>query len=184
MKPVFLLVTFVAAFTTNLLCGQQSIPATPETHKQKMELFKNWVGQWEGEGTIQRGPQNSSKSTVTEKIEMKLDGGIVVIEGIGKATDVETKTEKVVHHAFGVLSYDVLANKYRLESYLADGKSTEAWFNVIGENKYQWGFDTPQGKIRYTITIDPVANTWEEIGEFTRDEKTWYRTFEMKLKKV
>ena len=47
----------------------------------------------------------------------------------------------------------------------------------------KWGFDTPQGKIKYTITIHS-GNLWNEIGEFSRDKGvTWMKFFEMNRKK-
>jgi hypothetical protein len=182
MKLLSLIIVLFAYLSADIAFAQA--PANTGEHKKKLEIFSNWIGQWKGQGTIQRGPNNSSSSDVTEDIEMKLDGSLVVMEGIGKKLDEQTKSEKIVHHAFGILSYDTNAGKYRLKTYLAEGMTADAWFNVMGDNKYQWGFDVPQGKIRYTITIDPVAKTWQEIGEFSSDEKTWYKTFEMNLKKV
>src|SRR5690606_12513281 len=75
--------------------------------------------------------------------------------------------------------------KYGFNAFLHDGRNTTAWLDVIEENKYQWGFDIPSGNIRYTITLDLTANTWDEIGEYSPDKgKTWYKFFQMKLKKV
>jgi hypothetical protein len=182
MKPLSLVIVLCAYLSTDILLAQA--PSNTGEHKKKLEIFANWVGQWKGQGTIQRGPGNSSSSEVTEDIEMKLDGSLIVMEGIGKRLDEQTKSEKIVHHAFGVLSYDTKTAQYKFKTYLAEGLTADAWFNVVGENKYQWGFDVPQGKIRYTITIDPVAKTWQEVGEYSSDEKTWYKTFEMNLKKV
>ena len=73
---------------------------------------------------------------------------------------------------------------YQFKTYLKDGRSTDAWFNIVGENKYAWGFDIPSGgKSRYNITLDPTRNTWNEIGEFSRDGATWMKFFEMNLVK-
>lgn len=149
--------------------------------RTKMEIFTHWAGSWTGEATMKHGGGPSQTSMVEEIIQSKLDGTIVTMEGIGKSTSQDSS--KVVHHAFGVLSYDKREQKYKLKSYLADGRSTDAWFEVKNENHYQWGFDVPAGKIRYSITMSAGGNTWYEVGEFTSDNTTWYKFFEMNLSK-
>ena len=169
---------------TIALSAQNSSAVKPgETgDKSKMEIFKIWEGKWKGEGTIQQGPGAAKKSNVEETIELKLDGMILVVEGIGKA--LEGTEQKIVHHAFAVLSYDQNTSSYKFRSYLKDGRSTEAWFKPVGENTYQWGFDVPNGKIRYNISIDAAKKTWTEAGEFSSDGNTWHKFFEMNLQKV
>jgi hypothetical protein len=152
--------------------------------KEKMKVFASWTGRWQGEGSMQMGPGEPKKSSVDERIDYKLDGMILQVEGIGKAVDPSTKQESVVHHAFAILSFDKGTNQYKFRTYLKDGRSTQAWFNVISDNNYQWGFDTPQGKIRYTIVMNPGAKTWNEIGEFSADGTTWRKFLEMNLKKT
>jgi hypothetical protein len=151
--------------------------------KQKMEFFKNWEGHWKGESTIQRG-QEKQKATVEEFVALKLDGTIMTVEGIGKTVDPENRKEKIVHHAFAVLNYDESAQEYKFQTYLNDGKSSAAWFKVLSETKYQWGFDVPGGKIRYTILIDPLEKKWDEIGEYSNDQVNWYKFLEMNLTRM
>jgi hypothetical protein len=176
--------TIIISFISLLILSSQTLaqrPATPD--KSKMQIFNNWVGHWKGEGEMQQGPGAAKKSSVDENIEMKLDGMILVVEGIGK-TDPGTDMEKVVHHAFAVLNYDQSSKTYKFKSFLMDGRSTDAWFEVVGENKYKWGFDVPNGKIAYTINIDGAAKKWNEIGEYSADGTTWRKFFEMNLTKV
>lgn len=153
-------------------------------HKEKMKALSAWIGNWKGEGSMQTPTGETKTSKVDEKIESKLDGSVLLVEGVGKHTDATTNTESVVHHALAVLSYDNTTNQYKMKSWLKDGKSTDAWFNVTGENNYQWGFDTPKGKIRYTIALNPTEKKWNEIGEFSRDGNQWRKFFEMNLTKV
>ncbi len=153
--------------------------------KEKMKAFSNWIGRWQGEGSMQMGPGEPRKSIVEETIEAKLDGMVLLIEGIGKAENPSTHEVTVVHHALAVLSYDKVTNQYNFRSYLKDGRSTDAWIKPIHENQFQWGFDIPgRGKMRYSITLDPAKKTWHETGEFSSDENTWSKFFEMNLKKV
>jgi hypothetical protein len=168
-----------------LVLSWNALAQTEMGNKEKMKIFSTWAGRWKGEGSMQMGPGEPKKSSVDEKIEAKFDGGIYLIEGVGKVTNPETKQETVVHHAFAVLSFDQITNQYKFRTYLKDGRSTDAWFNPVDENKFQWGFDIPnRGKTRYTITIDGVKKTWNEIGEFSADGNAWNKFFEMNLTKV
>jgi hypothetical protein len=179
MKNILLLALMFAGALTGRLLAQSA-----DTSKEKMKMFSAWVGRWQGEGRMQMGPGEPKKSTVDERIEMRLDGLLAVVEGTGKAVDQATNTETVVHHAFGILSYDQASVQYKFKTYLKDGRNADAWFNVVGENAWQWGFDTPKGKIRYNINIDPAKKTWNEKGEFSADGSTWMKFFEMNLTKV
>src|SRR5436190_9129378 len=104
MKTMINVLLLIVALCSSVLA--QNTAKRPEApDKSKMEIFKNWVGHWTGEGSMQQGPGAASKSSVDENIEMKLDGMIVVIEGMGRI-GIGTAEEKVVHHAFAVLNYD------------------------------------------------------------------------------
>lgn len=68
---------------------------------------------------------------------------------------------------------------YRFQSYLADGRSTDARGELVN-GAFVWTLEHPQaGRIRYTIRV--TDQTWHEIGELSRDGQTWNQMFEMKL---
>ena len=176
-KTMFLSCLIVIGFISLKSSAQPSETVA----KEKMKAFAFWAGHWQGEGSIQMGPGEPKKSTVDEQLDFKLDGTVLLIEGVGKSVP----GNAIVHHALGILSFDQSDNQYKLNSYLKDGRSAQAWIKIIEDNKYQWGFDTPNGKIRYSITIDPAKKTWNEIGEVSNDKGTTYsKFFEMNLKKL
>lgn len=153
--------------------------------KEKMEPFAHWIGHWQGESYTQMGPGQPKKSTVDEYLEYKLDSTVIFVEGIGKSVHGESGNSKITHHALAILSFDQKTNEYRFNAYLKDGRNTNALFTMLDENKYQWEFDVPSGKIRYSITLHLPDKTWNEIGEFSSDHgATWIKFFEMKLKKT
>lgn len=154
-----------------------------QTLSEKMKPFALWIGEWRGEGSMRTGPGPAQKSSVHETIQAKLEGSVLLIEGIGKVANESTKQEDVVHHALAVLSFDQVSQQYKIQSYLKDGRSTLGWFTITGTNAFQWGFEGPWGKMRYTITLDETKKTWTEIGEYSRDGETWMRNFEMLLTK-
>lgn len=191
MIKVMLLSVFVTAFTTGAFIAYgQSATATataqkpPAPNNDKIKVLTPWVGHWKGESVSQMGPGEPKKSTVDERIESRLDGAILLIEGIGKTVDANTKQEKIVHHALAILSYDQTDQQYKFRSYLDNGRSTDAWFEVLSDTEYKWGFDTPRGKMQYFITIDLAKKTWIEKGEFSADGKTWTKFIDMNLTKV
>ncbi|HEY3404046.1 MAG TPA: DUF1579 family protein [Ohtaekwangia sp.] len=174
MKHVFILIAFFLGTTIGRLAAQEL------GNKEKMKIFAGWEGHWQGEGAMQMGPGEPKKSKVDEQITYKLDGMVLLVEGLGKASD-----GSIVHQALGVISYDQGTNEYKFKTYLRDGKSGDAWLKPTGENKFQWGLDIPgRGKIRYSINIDTAKKTWNEIGEFSQDGTTWMKFFEMSLTKV
>ena len=179
MKNVSLVCLMLAGLLGNKLFAQSSEAVA----KEKLKAFTHWTGHWQGQGSMQMGPGSLKTSTVDEYLEFKLDGTVLLVEGIGKS--VEGSENKVVHHALAVLSFDQTTNQYKFNTFLKDGRSAEAWFKIVEENKYQWGFDTPNGKIKYSINLDASKKTWNEIGEFSNDNgTTWMKFFEMNLKKV
>jgi hypothetical protein len=179
MKNIFITLMIAGVSTGIVLAQAQEIG-----DKQKMEVFSDWVGQWEGESTIQMGPGAAHKANVDEHIEFKLDGMVLMMQGVGTTADATTKKESIVHQALGILSYDQQSGRYKFRTWLADGKMTEAWFKDLSDDKYQWGFDTPQGKVRYNIALDPAKKNWRETGEFSSDGTKWHKFLEMNLAKM
>jgi hypothetical protein len=180
MKNVALFCLIISGFASNRLSGQP----TEAVAKEKMKVFSSWAGHWQGEGSIQMGQGMPKKSFVDEYVEFKLDGSILAVEGIGKSLEAENK-DKISHHAYAILYFDQLANEYKFNTNLKDGRNSQSWFKILEDNKYAWGFDVPSGKIRYSIHLDATVKTWNEIGEFSSDNgSTWYKFFEMNLKKI
>jgi hypothetical protein len=178
MKNLLVALIMLAGISTSRLLAQSEMG-----NMEKMKVFDQWVGRWQGESSTRMGPGEPHKSTVDERIESKLDGMVLLIQGTGKVMDPVTQKESIVHEALAVLSFDQTSDQYKFRTYLKDGRATEAWLNVVEENKYQWGFDTPHGKTRYNITIDPGRKNWNEVGEYSSDGNKWSKFFEMNLNK-
>jgi hypothetical protein len=176
MKKIIITITLITSYFVSAAQASEEL-------KTQMEKLAYMVGNWKGEGAVRMGPGEPKKSTVNEHIEWKLQGTLLYIEGIGNSIDAETNKEIVSHHVVAIISYDVNSKQYKFKSYLVDGKSADAYFKIIADDTYEWGFDVPSGKIRYTITLDKTKSIWNEIGEFSRDGATWMNFFEMHLNK-
>lgn len=181
MKNTLILLLMLAM---NILFSN-SLPAQDAAGNDNLKPFNAWLGHWQGESSMKMGNGPARTARVDERVESKLEGAIIIVEGVGKAVNAATQQEMVVHHAFGVLSYDLNTKEYKFKTYLKDGRGTDAWVKLTGDNTFQWGFDIPnRGKTRYAITIDPAKKTWHETGEFSADGSTWIPFIEMNLTRV
>ena len=139
----------------------------------EMKKLEPMAGRWEGSGWMQQGPKRTT-FTGSELVQSKLGGRILLVEG--KFVDPDGR---VIHETLAVLSSK--ASKFDFQTHLGTGMSGIHEFRV-GQNGYEWGFQTSAGTIRYLISVKD--DVWFEVGEFSRDGKTWIKFFEMSLKRA
>jgi hypothetical protein len=148
-----------------------------------MKKLSFLAGRWKGESWTEFAPGQRSTSVGTETVESKLDGLLLVIEGVHRRKVGDKETGDVVHHAFAVVSFDEKAKRYRFQAYTDRGNYTESEAKVA-DGRLEWGFRLPQvGEVRYTITVTEQGH-WTEIGEICSDGKQWRKFFEMNLERV
>ena len=152
---------------------------TPAGELQKLDFL---LGDWQGTGWIEFGPNQRHTVRQTEKIQLKAGGVVVQIEGLG----LERVGEKdvPVHQAFAILSYDNEAKRFRLNTWRAGGGAIECE-PEISDKRLVWGFKEARSgmQIRFTIKLD-AAGRWVEIGESSRDSQKWQQFLEMTLQKT
>jgi len=133
-------------------------------------------GHWEGGGWMKQGAGETQRFVGQETVETRLDGRVVLVEGLHWTPD----RSRVVHHAFGVLSWDDETKGYRFSTHLATGRGGD--FAVSLENgALVWEIPGPNGRIRFTIRIE--GDRWHEIGTVEREGKP-QQFFEMDLRRV
>jgi hypothetical protein len=156
----------------------QSPQPDPAPVLEAMKAVAFLEGRWLGQGWIQMGPGPKEEFSQTEVVERKLDGGLLLIEGIGHSRAPEPKK---VHHAFAIVSFDPSTKMYRFSSRIVGRPPLEVDAEV-GPNTFKWGYEPQPGvQIRYRISV--VDATWREVGEFSRDGQIWRQFFEMTLRK-
>ncbi len=176
IENVKTLILTTLAFCLLVNAGFGQDPAAADAKRAQMKKIEKLAGQWRGSGWIQRGPQRET-FTGTETVQSKLDGLALLVEGT-----FANPAGKIIHQTLAVLSPNDKLNGYVFTTYLLNGISSVQDFQVIGDH-FEWGFPIPNvGQVRYTIKVDDV--TWFEIGEFSRDGKTWAKNFEMKIDRV
>lgn len=152
--------------------------AAGAAQREQVKKLDFLVGEWKGEGWSQMGPGSQRETfQATETVQPKLDGMILVFDGLGKDS-----SGKVGHQAYAVLSWDQAAQRYRFLAFRADGIVVDT-APVIGDKTMQWGFEIPQGKLRFTLDFTKPGE-WFETGEWSRDGQQWVKFMEMKLKRV
>lgn len=143
------------------------------------------AGKWKGDATVFRGKEEM-KLTQTEDVQFKLDGVVMLVEGIGRGKLPGRDEEGILFHALAVMSYDAQAKKYKVKAYRAEGQSVDADLTLLDKGKgFVWGFTEPTRKteVRYTMTLTDKGQ-WHEVGEYSLDGKTWTKFIEMTLTRV
>ncbi|MBX2962732.1 MAG: DUF1579 family protein [Cyclobacteriaceae bacterium] len=171
----------ITAITLLGLVFAQAQGTAPESLKQEMQKLAYMAGKWKGEASMRQ--QNGSMIQVNqeEDIQFKLDGTILVIEGTGR----NPQDGKVSFNAIAIVSYDLQKKEFKLRSHVMNGNQTEAYFKIVEENHFEWGFEVAnKAKIRYDIKLNPADKSWIEKGEYSPDGNMWYPFIDMKLTKL
>lgn len=160
----------------------QGIGKASDVLKQEMQKLAYFAGKWKGEASARQRDGSTTKVTQEENIEFRLDNTVLLIEGTGRNPE---NLSEITFNALAVVSYDETTKEFKLRSHLRDGKKTDAYFKVLADNHFEWGFDIPgNAKMRYDIKLDPKTKSWLEIGEYSPDGTTWYKFIELKLTKL
>jgi len=137
-------------------------PRSPDIEAQRAALKKLdfLVGRWSGEARVLRGPGEPLELIQTEEAQYKLDGLILIIEGVGR-----TKADsKVVLQALGIVSYDDEAGTYRMRAY-NDGRYLETDLKLSENGKgIGWGFTLGEIKTSSVLRINEKGE-WTELTE-------------------
>ena len=143
-----------------------------------MDRIAGMVGDWEGEADVVFPAPRTVYQR--EHIERDMDGLLLLIHGHGYADASRSGTP--IFRAVGVISYDDARQIYEFRVY-NDGRAATATARFLDDGRLQWTMDFSPVIVRYTITLG--ANTWNEVGEMSRDNgATWARTIEMNLTRV
>jgi len=91
---------------------------------------------------------------------------------------VGTGEEVVTHNAFGLLSYDDKAKRYRFQGFTTRGKPRGHGGQGHGRATV-WEMKVPQfGDLRYTVKLDDKRSVFD-VGEVTQKGKVWRKCFEI-----
>ncbi len=140
-----------AAIALVVLTMAQS-PRAPDVNAQRaaMKKLSFLVGRW------------SLELIQTEKVQYKLDGAILMIEGIGR----NKSDGKLALQALGIISYDDQANIYRMRAY-NDGRWLETEVSLADSGRgLRWGFSLGEARTNSMLRINDKGE-WSESTELT-----------------
>jgi hypothetical protein len=162
---------------TGASAWSQSAPdPTPAIEAVKTVAFLE--GRWSGEGWSQMGSGPKDVFSVTETVEVKLNGAVMLIEGVGRSKSGEAK---IGHHALAVIAFDPVERKLMFSSFVG-GRPRQDLALEVGPDSLVRGFTLPTGgKVRYTIRVKDKV--WHEVGEYSTDGSTWQTFLEMRLER-
>jgi hypothetical protein len=162
--------------------AQGQTPMPPPAQVEAMKKLAGWVGDWKGTGWAAMGPGQRQEFTINEKVQRKIGGTVLLIEGLGKSRKEGASEDVVVHDALAVVSYDEKAKRYRWRAHDIRGQALDVEPKLI-DGGVEWGLKIDEAgvSIRFTIKLD--EKRWHEVGEASRDGKTWNQFLEMTLER-
>lgn len=138
------------------------LPRIPDLAAQRaaMKEVGFLVGKWAGEARLLHGPGEPVELLQTEETQYKLDGLILVIEGVGR-----TKSGgQPLLQAFGILSYDDESGTYCMRAF-NDGRFLETEVKLLEEGKgMTWGFVLGEIRTHSVLRINE-SGEWTELAE-------------------
>ena len=98
---------------------------TPDVEAQRTAMKKLGflVGDWSGEASVLRSPGQFAELAQTESAQFRLDGLVLVIEGVGR-----TQADgKLSLQALGLISFDDETGTYRMRAF-----NDRRWLETVG----------------------------------------------------
>jgi hypothetical protein len=150
-----------------------------EAQRTAMKALEFLVGEWSGEATVLRGPGQFVEMAQTESAHFKLDGLVLMIEGVGR-----TKPDgKVSLQALGLISFDDETGRYRMLAF-NDGRWLETEVKVADSgNSMSWGFAIGQFKTATVLRINENGE-WTEHAEITIGERSPQKMMDLKVRRI
>lgn len=171
----------------NVSWGFDASKPKQEENKQTnpMKAISYLAGQWKGKGWMMFGPNKKAHFNQAETVTAKLDGDVLLIDGLGHSAD---DASQVIHEAFAMIAYDHQAKQYIMRSFRKNEQGitqTIAPEVTVKDGVLTWQFTDPRaGTIRYIIWENEKGQ-WVETGDMSRDGgKNWFPFFSMTLDRV
>ena len=157
------------------------LPRVPDLTAQRVAMKKLGflVGKWNGEASLLRGPDKWVDLQQSEEAQYKLDGLILVIEGVGR-----TKSDgHSVLQALGVISFDDETATYRIRAF-NDGRFLESEVKLLDQDKAMtWGFALGQVTTKSVLRINE-SGEWTELAEIKIGSEPSKRLLELTVRRA
>jgi len=149
-----------------------------EAQRTAMKKLGFLVGDWSGEAPVLRGPGQLAELAQTESAQFRLDGLVLVIEGVGR-----TKADgKLSLQALGLISFDDETGSYKMRAF-NDGRWLETDVKLAdGAKSISWGFALGEFKTTTVLSINENGE-WTEHGELVSGDHPRQKMMELTVRR-
>ena len=149
-----------------------------EAQRTAMKKLGFLVGDWSGEAPVLRGPGQFAELAQTESAQFRLDGLVLVIEGVGR-----TKADgKLSLQALGLISFDDETGSYKIRAF-NDGRWLETDVKLAdGAKSISWGFALGEFKTTTVLSINENGE-WTEHGELVSGDHPRQKMMELTVRR-
>ncbi len=155
-------------------------PRKPDVKAQQFAMKKLafLVGEWSGEASVLRGPGQFAELTQTESVQYKLEGLLLLIEGVGR-----TKSDgKLSLQALALISFDDEAGAFRMRAF-NDGRWLETEVKLADAGKsISWGFTLGEFKTATVLRINENGE-WTEHAELVIGDRAPQKMMELRVRR-
>ena len=131
-----------------------------EVQREAMKKLQFLVGRWAGEACLYRGQNEPTVLEQAEEAQYKLDGLILLIEGLGR-TKADSKPSL---QALGIISCDDANATYKMRAF-NDGRFLETEVRLLQDGTgLQWGFALGEIRTSSVLRINEKGE-WTEHAE-------------------
>jgi hypothetical protein len=157
------------------------LPRVPDLNAQRAAMKKLGflVGKWDGQARLLHGPGEWIDLHQSEEAQYKLDGLILVIEGVGR-----TKSDgHSLLQALGVISFDDETATYRIRAF-NDGRFLESEVKLLDPDKaITWGFALGQVTTKSVLRVNE-SGEWTEVAEIKIGSEPLKTLLELTVRRV
>ncbi|MCG8577420.1 MAG: hypothetical protein MI810_21240 [Flavobacteriales bacterium] len=182
----FKFIALIVALCINAICVGQSTDDQSDTLQalKSIEDLSFMEGNWSGTGWIMIARERKT-FVQTESIEARPFENILVVEGLGYDDDSSLIEKRIIHSAFGVISFNEEIGCLTMLSFSTTGGKMENEIVLTGDKKLEWSFKNENGmEIRFREDFSKEGY-WLEVGEYSFDGgEEWVPFFEMTLKRI
>jgi hypothetical protein len=133
-----------------------------QVQREAMQKLAFLTGKWAGQARLLRAPNEFVELVQTEEAQYKLEGLILVIEGVGRTAS----NAQPLLQAFGIISCDDESGKYWMRAF-NDGRFLETEVKLSEHEKgMTWGFTLGEIKTKSVLRINERGE-WTELGEIS-----------------
>ena len=150
-----------------------------EAQRAAMKRLDFLVGEWSGQASAARGPGVVVDLEQSEVAQFKLDGLVLMIEGVGR-----TKSDgKLALQALGLISFDDVSDGYRMRAY-NDGRWLETDVTLLEDGTgLSWGFSLGEISTKSVLRINDKGE-WTELAEITIGARPPQKLMELVVRRV